>query len=78
MRITTVGFLSNIKRAELEKRLSSSGIVDDFDIENLDAADGMKDVMVVFKEPVDARFLGDELKELLGGLEKNIAAEDEE
>ena len=77
MQITTVGFLSNIKRAELDKKLSSAENIDDFDIENLDKADGMKDVMVVFKEPVDAKFLGEELTELLGGLEKKIASEEE-
>ena len=77
MQITTVGFLSNIKRAELEKKLSSTDNIDDFDIENLDKADGMKDVMVVFKEPVDAKFIGAEMTELLGGLEKKIASEEE-
>lgn len=77
MQITTVGFLSNIKRAELEKKLSSAENIDDFDIENLDKADGMKDIMIVFKEPVDAKFLGEELTELLGTLEKKIAADEE-
>jgi len=77
MQITTVGFLSNIKRADLEKKLSSAGNVDDFDIESLDKADGMKDIMVVFKEPVDAKFLGAELTELLGGLEKKMVSEEE-
>ncbi len=78
MQITMVGFLSNVKRADLEKRLSSSDIVDDTDIENLDKVDGMKDVTVVFKEPIDARFIGKTLAELLGNIEKKISAEDEE
>lgn len=77
MQITTVGFLSNVKRIELEKKLKTAENIDDFDIESLDKADGMKDVMVVFKEPVDAKFLGEELTSLLGGLEKKIVADEE-
>jgi len=78
MRITMVGFLSNVKRADLEKKLAASDIVDDTDIENLDKVDGMKDVTVVFKEPIDARFIGKTMMDLLGNVEKKMVAEDEE
>ncbi len=73
-----VGFLSNVKRADLEKKLGSCDFVDDVDIENLDKVDGMKDVTVVFKEPIDARFIGKTMASLLDGVEKKMVAEDEE
>ena len=78
MRITMVGFISNVKRADLEKKLAASDIIDDTDIENLDKVDGVKDVTVVFKEPIDARFIGKTMMDLLGTIEKKMSADDEE
>jgi len=78
MRITMVGFLSNVKRADLEKKLASSDIVDDTDIENLDKVDGMKDVTVVFKERLTRVSSEKTMMDLLGSVEKKMAAEDEE
>lgn len=77
MRITMVGFLSNVKRSDLEKKVKASDIVDDIDMEDLDKVDCMKDITIVFKEPIDARFIGKTLTELLSGIEKTVAAEDE-
>lgn len=72
MEITTVGFLANAKRSELEKILKSSDMIDDFDIEELDKIDGRKDVMLVFKTPIDAKYVGSKLNELLGKIEKKM------
>ena len=77
MEITTVGFLATIKRVDVEKTLKSSALVDDYDIEDLDKVDGKKDIMIVFKTPIDSKFVGPKLQELLGKFEKKIALNDE-
>lgn len=66
MDVTTVGFLIDEKRAALESKIKKSGVVDDFDIEDLDKADNRKDVMITFKEPVDSKFLQETLHSIFG------------
>ena len=77
MEVTSVGFLANAKRSELEKTLKGSSLVDDYDIEDLDKVDGKKDIMLIFKTPIDSKFVGPRLQEILGKLEKKVALNDE-
>lgn len=78
MEITSVSFLIDQKRAVLEKKLSSSALVDDYDIEDLDKTDSRKDVVVTFKEPVSVRFIQETLKKIVGeiGAKRPIAEEE--
>ena len=77
MEVTAIGFLASIKRSELERVLKASDIVDDFDIEDLDKVDGKKDIMLMLKEPIDAKYIGETLSDLLGKLEKKIVVNDD-
>lgn len=65
MDVTSVGILVDEKRSVLESRLKNDDI-DDFDIQDLDKADQRKDVMIIFKNQIDVRYLPDRLHELLG------------
>ena len=65
MDVTSVGLLIDEKRSVLEKKLNNSE-VDDFDIEDLDKNDGRKDVMIIFKDSVDARYIYQKLYDILG------------
>lgn len=65
MDITSVGILVDEKRSVLEAKLKNDDI-DDFDIQDLDKADQRKDVMIIFKNQIDVRYLPDKLQELLG------------
>ncbi len=64
MLVTAVDLLVNAKRKDLEAKLKSQKHVGDFDIEELDKKDGMKDVMVSFAEPVDLKYATTALNEL--------------
>lgn len=66
MEITSISFLVDEKRDVLKKKIEGSKLVDDFDIEDLDKVDGRKDVVITFKEPVNARFLPEILKKIFG------------
>ncbi len=65
MDVTSVGIMVDEKRSVLESKLKNDDI-DDFDIEDLDKTDNRKDVMIIFKNQIDVRYLPDKLHELLG------------
>ena len=65
MDVTSISILIDEKRTVLEKKLKH-GDIDDFDIEDLDKVDGRKDVMIIFKDAVDARYLYKKLFDILG------------
>lgn len=65
MEITSVGILVDEKRAVLEKKLKHDDI-DDFDLEDLDKVDARKDIMIIFKNAIEVRYLPDKLHEILG------------
>lgn len=65
MDITSVGILVDEKRSVLETKLKNDDI-DDFDIQDLDKADQRKDVMIIFKNQIDVRYLPDRLHGILG------------
>ncbi len=64
--ITTLSFLINIPRAELEEKLKNNEYIDEFEIEELDDKDIRKDVFIIFKNPVDIRYLPNVISEILG------------
>lgn len=65
MDITSVGILVDEKRSVLETKLKNDDI-DEFDIEDLDKVDQRKDVMIIFKNQIDVRYLPDKLHGILG------------
>ena len=65
MDVTSVGIMVDEKRSVLESKLKNDEI-DDFDIEDLDKTDNRKDIMIIFKNQIDVRYLADKLHELLG------------
>lgn len=65
------------KRAILEKKLKTSGLIEDFEIEDLDKADRRKNIMLAFKNPVDAHFLNQLLVSILGQNQKKRLIEEE-
>lgn len=65
MDITSVGILVDEKRSVLETKLKNDDI-DEFDIEDLDKVDQRKDVMIIFKNQIDVRYLPDRLHGILG------------
>ncbi len=65
MDITRVGILVDEKRSVLETKLKNDDI-DEFDIEDLDKVDQRKDVMIIFKNQIDVRYLPDRLHGILG------------
>ncbi len=64
MRVSMVEVMVDAKRTQLENALKESGLVEDYEIEDLDDKDIRKSVVVVFKELVDSRFLHNILKDL--------------
>lgn len=77
MEVTSVSFLIDEKKAELEKKIKASGLIDDYEIEELDKVDGRKDVTISFKEPVNARFLRDILLKIFGEIKGRKPTEEE-
>lgn len=77
MQVTMVGFLVNARKKDLETAITKSGIVDDFDMEELDKKDGLKDVTVILKNPIDAKFVGQTLTGILGTVEQKLALDEE-
>jgi len=65
MDITSVGILVDEKRSVLEAKLKNDDI-DDFDIQDLDKIDQRKDVMIIFKNQIDVRYLPSKLHGILG------------
>lgn len=65
MDITSVNLLVDEKRTVLEKKLKNPE-VDEFDIEDLDKTDSRKDVVIIFKDVVDARYVYQKLYDILG------------
>lgn len=65
MDITSVNLLVDEKRSVLEKKLKNPE-VDEFDIEDLDKKDCRKDVVIIFKDVVDARYVYQKLHDILG------------
>ncbi len=63
--VTTVSFLINSSRSELENLLKNNEYVDDYEIEDLDDKDIRKDVFVIFKNPIDIRYLSNILQDIL-------------
>ncbi len=68
MLVTAMGILINAKKKDLEEKLTSSEQIADFDIEDLDKNDRMKDVMVSLRNPTDLKFASEALEGLLGGI----------
>ncbi len=65
VQITSISFLINMQREELERKLRDNEYVDEFEIEDLDDKDVRKDVFIIFKNPVDSKYVNDILKEIL-------------
>lgn len=65
MQINSIGLLVRAKRSELESKLKNNGEIDDFDIQDLDKIDEMKDVMISFTNPVDLKYASDSIQDLL-------------
>ncbi len=74
MDVTSVGIMVDEKRSVLESKLKNDDI-DDFDIEDLDKTDNRKDVMIIFKNQIDVRYLADKLHEILGDCKTNKSTE---
>lgn len=65
MQVTSISLLVRAKRSELESKLKNNGEIDDFDIQDLDKADEMKDVMISFTNPVDLKYASESIQDLL-------------
>ncbi len=65
IQITSISFLINMQREELEEKLRGNEYIDEFEVEDLDDKDIRKDVFIIFKNPVDSKYVNDILREIL-------------
>ena len=65
MFVTTVEFVVDIAKKELEDKLKAADNVDEFDIEELDKNDRRKNILVRFNNPVDMKYLWSEIAETI-------------
>ncbi|MCK5299860.1 MAG: hypothetical protein KAJ54_01810 [Candidatus Aenigmarchaeota archaeon] len=65
MFVTTVEFVVDIAKKELEDKLKAADNVDEFDIEDLDKNDRRKNILIRFNNPVDMKYLWSEIAETI-------------
>ena len=65
MFVTTVEFVVDIAKKELEDKLKAADNVDEFDIEDLDKNDRRKNILIRFSNPVDMKYLWSEIAETI-------------
>jgi hypothetical protein len=69
MFVTTIEFVVDIKRKDLEEKLKAYDNFDEYDMEDLDKKDIRKGVFAIFKNPIDLRYLEEELIKNIGIVE---------
>ncbi|MBW6451210.1 MAG: hypothetical protein K0B02_00585 [DPANN group archaeon] len=65
MNVTSIEFTANIKKSVLEDVIKKIDIIEEFDIEELDKNDGMKDIIISFSNPINIKYLTEALKPLI-------------
>ncbi len=66
MFVTTIEFVVDVSKKDLDEKLKAAENVDEFDIADLDKLDKRKNVLITFKDPVALRFIKDEIVSNIG------------
>ncbi len=65
MFITTIEIVAKGKKEEMEKKLKSSDVLAEFDIEELDKNDDMKNILLSFNNPIDVKYVSQAVTKIL-------------
>ncbi|MCK5062679.1 MAG: hypothetical protein KAR23_02015 [Candidatus Aenigmarchaeota archaeon] len=65
MFITTIELRAKGKKEEIEKRLKTSDMISDYDIDAQDKENSRKNIILSFSNPVDTRYVAPAIQTLL-------------